>query len=200
MKWSAALIVVLLSAGACVGEEGWISLFDGRSLEGWKAGENASTFSVVDGAIVAHGPRSHLFYVGPVQDHSFKNFELKADVMTTPGSNSGIYFHTNYQQSGWPRTGFECQVNNTHRDPKRTGSLYNVKNVRQTTAKDNQWFVYHITVNGKRVVIRIDGKVVVDYAEPDDTHRLSNGTFALQGHDPRSKVYYKNILVKPLAD
>src|ERR1043166_542102 len=74
-------------------EDGWFSLFDGKSLDGWKANENTGTFSVVDGDIVAHGPRSHLFYVGPVSNHDFKNFEFKAEVMTKPSSNSGIYFH-----------------------------------------------------------------------------------------------------------
>ena len=81
---------------------GWESLFDDKTLNGWKASENKDTFSVRDGMIVAAGPRSHLFYVGPVQKANFKNFELKADCFTTPGSNSGIYFHTEYQETGWP--------------------------------------------------------------------------------------------------
>ena len=94
----------------------WQSLFDGKSFDGWKASENKDTFSVRDGMIVAHGPRSHLFYTGPVNNANFKNFEFKADVMTTEGSNSGIYFHTEYQEKGWPSKGFECQVNSTQTD------------------------------------------------------------------------------------
>src|SRR6267143_1582849 len=76
----------------------WISLFDGKSLTNWKVGYNAGTFTVEDGMIVAHGPTAHLFYDGDVQQHNFKNFEFKAEVMTTPGSNSGIYFHTAWQE------------------------------------------------------------------------------------------------------
>src|SRR5438045_2884804 len=72
----------------------WISLFDGKSLNNWKVGQNASTFSVDSGMIIAHGATAHLFYMGDAQNHNFKNFEFKADVMTTPGSNSGLYFHT----------------------------------------------------------------------------------------------------------
>jgi len=199
-------VIVILVAACSAAEktesgEGWIGLFDGKSLNGWKASENRDTFSVHDGKIVADGPRSHLFYVGPVKNHNFKNFEFKAEVMTTPGSNSGIYFHTEYQERGWPRRGFEAQVNNTHGDRKRTGSLYNIKNVFEAPAKDDVWFDYHIIVKGKRVVIKIDGKTVVDYTEPEKARRkLSSGTFALQGHDPRSKVYYRNIGVKPLPD
>ena len=52
----------------------WISLFDGTSLEGWKVGNNANTFSIEDGTIAVNGNVAHLFYDGSVQDHSFKNF------------------------------------------------------------------------------------------------------------------------------
>ncbi|MPZ17565.1 MAG: DUF1080 domain-containing protein [Luteitalea sp.] len=187
-------------------DEGWIPLFDGKTLEGWKAGENAETFTVEDGAIVVDGPRAHLFYVGPVQEHDFENFEFKADVMTTPGSNSGMYFHTAYQDEGWPKAGFEIQVNNSHTDPKRTGSLYNIQDNYEAPAKDDEWFTQHIIVQGTRVLVKVNGKDVTDYTEPESSDtpskeagsRLSRGTFALQGHDPQSKVFYKNIMVKPL--
>jgi len=187
---------------------GWISLFDGKSLDGWKVGENAATFSVENGTIVAHGNTAHLFYEGPAKDHNFKNFELRADVMTEPGSNSGIYFHTQYQEGGWPSKGYEVQVNNSHTDWRRTGSLYAVEDVKEVYVKDNEWFTESFSVQGKRVIIKINDKVVVDYTEPDNVQRpadmagriISSGTFALQGHDPKSKVYFKNIMVKPLAD
>lgn len=188
--------------------DGWVSLFDGKSLKDWKVGENAGTFTVEDGMIVAHGKTAHLFYEGSIKNHHFKNFDFKADVMTTPGSNSGIYFHTEYQERGWPAKGYEVQVNNSHTDWKRTGSLYDVEDIKEVYVKDNVWFTEHITVQGKRVIIKINDKTVVDYTEPANVQRpadmagriISNGTFALQGHDPKSKVYFKNILVKPLAD
>jgi len=188
--------------------DGWVSLFDGKSLKDWKVGDNAGTFTVENGMIVAHGKTAHLFYEGNIKDHNFKNFDFKADVMTTPGSNSGIYFHTEYQESGWPAKGYEVQVNNSHTDWKRTGSLYGVVDIKEVYVKDNVWFTEHITVQGKRVIIKINDKTVVDYTEPANVQRpkdmvgriLSSGTFALQGHDPNSKVYFKNIMVKPLAD
>ncbi len=181
----------------------WYSLFDGKTLDGWKASENKDTFTTRDGMIVAHGPRSHLFYVGPVNGADFKNFEFKADVMTTPGSNSGIYFHTEYQEKGWPDKGFECQVNTTHTDPKKTGGLYSVQDVmNDAPSKDNEWFHYYIKVEGKHVIIKIDGKTTVDWTQPDDWEmggrKIGHGTIALQGHDPKSIVYYKNIKVRPL--
>ena len=186
----------------------WISLFDGKSLKDWKVGTNAGTFKVEDGKIVVNGETAHLFYDGDVQAHNFKNFEFKADVMTFPGSNSGIYFHTAYQDSSWPAKGYEVQVNNSHTDWRRTGSLYAVEDVKEVFVKDNEWFTEYIKVQGKRVIIKINDKTVVDYTEPDNVQRpagmagrlISSGTFALQGHDPKSKVYFKNIMVKPLGE
>jgi len=186
-------------------ENGWISLFDGESLEGWKASENQDTFSVVDGQIKIHGKRSHLYYVGKVQNANFKNFEFRCKVMTRKWANSGIYFHTQYKEDGWPDKGYEAQVNNTHIDPKKTGGLYNVKDrMFKSPAKDDEWFEYHIIVNGKQIILKIDGEVVTDYTEPDDLDRpqrmLSSGTFCLQGHDPDSVVFFKDIMVKVLPD
>src|SRR3954468_1907294 len=120
--------------------DGWISLFDGKTLSGWRASENPGTFTVDSGMIIVHGPRAHLFYEGPVMDHNFKNFEWKASVMTKPGSNSGIFIHTAYQDNGWPSKGYEVQVNNSHTDWIRTGSLYGIQNVKEVYVKDDVWF------------------------------------------------------------
>ncbi len=186
----------------------WIPLFDGKSLNSWKVGENASTFTVDSGMIIVHGPRAHLFYDGAVMNHNFKNFELKTRVMTTPGSNSGIFFHTQFQDNNWPSKGYEVQVNNSHTDWRRTGSLYAVQDVKETYVKDGEWYIEHIIVQGKKVTVKINDKTVVEYTEPEGIDslpdrkykHLSSGTFALQGHDPKSKVYFKEVLVKPLPD
>ncbi len=188
-------------------EKGFISLFDGKSLKGWKVNsENPKSIFVKDGNIVIDGPRAHLFYAGDVQDSNFKNFVFRAQVKTFPKANSGIYFHTKYQDKGWPDAGFEAQVNNTHGDPKKTGGLYAVKDVNPAPAKDGEWFDYEIRVKGKKIAIKINGKVTSRWTEvPNAPHlksmpgrKLGSGTFALQAHDPKSVVHYRNIRVKPL--
>ena len=185
-------------------DDGWTAIFNGKDLSGWTASENKGSCTVKDGQIVLFGPRSHLFYTGKVNGGTFKNFELKAEVMTNPGSNSGIYFHTKFQEKGWPGKGYEAQVNNTHKDPKKTGGLYAVKDNFKAPAKDGEWFHYHIIVKGRQIIIKIDDKVITDYTEPDGLKRpnrqLDQGTFALQAHDPKSKVLYRSIIVKPLGD
>ena len=54
-------------------KDGWVSLFDGKTLNNWKVGDNAATFSVANGMIVVHGSTAHLFYEGDVNQHNFKN-------------------------------------------------------------------------------------------------------------------------------
>jgi 3-keto-disaccharide hydrolase len=187
--------------------DGFYNLFDGKSLNGWHINESPETFKVEDGNLVVNGNRSHAFYEGPVADHNFKDFHFKAEVMTMPKSNSGIYFHTKFQPDGWPKAGFEAQVNNTHGDRKKTGGLYAVKDVIDTPpAEDGKWFTYEIIVKGKDVKILIDGKPTTEWTQPADWkapegfpgREIGGGTFAIQGHDPVSKVMFRNIKVKPL--
>jgi hypothetical protein len=183
-----------VSCGAAQADEaGFESLFDGTSLAGWKANENTGSWRVADGAIVCHGPRSHLFYVGgdAAKPAEFRDFHLKAEV----------FIHTAFQPSGWPAQGYEVQVNNTQGDPVRTGSLYNVVKVFEPPAKDGTWFTLEALVKGKSVTVRVDGRVLYEFVEPEGvtgTRKLSAGTVALQAHDPGSEVHYRNIRVKRL--
>lgn len=198
----------MLCAGAIThtqaDEDGFVKIMDGKTFEGWKIGdEDANSWKIEDGAFVAKGPRSHLFYMG--DDQPFKDFELKVEVWTEPGSNGGIYFHTKFQESGWPTQGFECQVNVTQGDWIKTGSLYGLVNMGVTPAQDRKWWTQHIIVRGNRVTVKIDDKTVLEYNEPrgaqpgrDFTRKLGEGTFALQSHDPNSTIKYRNIRVKRL--
>ena len=202
-----------LSSTAALAEdegEGWISLFDGQTLKGWQANENPEQWKVEDGKIVAAGPRSHLFYVGddPNNPPEFASFHFKADVMTTPKSNSGIYFHTDWNEEKkhqrFPQTGFEAQVNNSHSDPVRTASIYHLKKNFIPPAKDNEWFTEEIVVDAKAKTIKtlVNGKLIAEYKEPEGKtgtlEVIGKGTFAFQAHDPKSTSYYKNIRVKKL--
>jgi len=212
----------------------WTTIFDGTSLDGWKSNEEvAGCFTIEDGKLKVSGGRAHLFYVGADGKAEFTNFELKLRVMTEANANSGVYLHTAYQEKGWPDKGYEAQVNATHKDAKKTGSLYGVSNiyvdpsdkdhavgttfldektgenqVRATAPnKDGEWFDYHIIVNGKTIELRVNGKTTVRYTEPADGslpnakmpgRKLSSGTIGIQGHDPKSTIYFEKIQVKRL--
>jgi hypothetical protein len=199
-----AIVIIMIANTGCKQDE-WQPLFDGSTLNGWVASENPSSFWVEDGQIVCQGPRAHLFYEG-----SFKNFEFKADVRTIDGANSGIYFHTVFQDQGWPDKGYEVQVENStrSRERRKSGSLYAVRDIYKTLAKDDEWFNMHIIVRGNHVIVNLNGQKVVDYHQPENPSRtksfagrlLSEGTFALQCHDPESRVYFRNLMVKKLPD
>jgi hypothetical protein len=204
-----SLVAALLLFNGCATDSGgsgggWVRLDDGKTFNGWKkAEENQQSWSISDGAFVAHGPRSHLYYVGPLQP--FTDFELKVDVMTATNSNGGIYIDTRYQPTGWPKYGFETQVNVSHSDWKKTGSIYDVANVKSSPAKDNQWWTQHIIVRGNRIIVKVNEETVVDYTEPpgkvageDFTRKIEPGTIAFQAHDPNSIVRYKNVRVRKL--
>jgi len=183
----------------------FIRLFNGKNLNGWKANNDENAFIVRDSMIVFNGERSHLFYVGSVENANFRNFEFRADIMTEPGANGGIYLHTAYLKTGWPSKGYEAQIYNTDNTQFKTGSLYGVKESMGSPPKDNEWFTLYIIVQDRHIIIKVNDKITVDYIEPEDFYnpdqperKLASGTFALQGFTPGSAVYYKNIMVKPL--
>jgi hypothetical protein len=210
-----AFVGAMTALGLSGADEGWVELFDGHSLEGWRPSENKSSWKVVDGELAAEGPRSHLFYAGPVHGADFRNFELEVDALARPGCNSGVYFHTAYQERDFPYKGFEIQINNTasgegsYRERKKTGSLYGLRNVYKQFITDDQWFKIHAAVRGKNVQIRLNGMLVVDYTEPvpavipdgpEKGRFLDRGTFALQCHNDGSHARFRSVRVRPLPD
>lgn len=204
-------LVGLALAPSLKAEDGWVSMFNGKDLTGWKSNEEVpGCFTVENGELKVSGGRAHLFYVGADGAAKFKNFEFKAKVKTTPGGNSGLYFHTEFQEKLWPAKGYECQVNSTHTDRKKTGGLYGVQDVLDNApSTDGEWFDYSIKVEGKHITIAINGKTTVDWTEPADWdpkvtlknmdgRKLSEGTMAIQGHDPKSTTFYKDLSIKAL--
>ncbi len=178
-------------------DDGWKSLFDGKSLGDWKPNERPENWKIEDGAIVGRGERSHLYYMGD----QFKNFEFQTDVMINGGGNSGIYLHIEHHPEGWFFDGHEVQINNSHADPVKTGSLWGVVKLYETSVKDDEWFTVHMLVKDQNIVVTVNGKIVVDYTEPtgaDGPRKLGKGYFALQQHDPGSCVRFRNIKVKTL--
>lgn len=218
MKTGSLLAVAVLIAGCSTSPstpksgigskdaEGFIRISDG-TWNGWKVNENTPSWTLAEGGFRAQGPRSHNFYVGPLQP--FKDFELKIDIKTEPGSNGGVYIHTKYQDTGWPWGGYETQVNQTQGDWRKSGSVYAVQDVREDKIKgvtrDNEWYTHHVVVKGDTIRIYLNGTLVNEFKEEagrkpgkDFERKLNAGTVALQAHDPKSVVYYRNIRVKPL--
>ncbi len=190
-----ALLALLVSAAQAQtaptpGKDGWISMFDGKTLEGWKANENPESWKVVDGAIVGDGPRSHLFWMVRECD----NCEFRADVKLNHSGNSGMYFRAAFGP-GFPK-GYESQVENTSPDPQKTGSLYGFARVTEQLIPDDTWWTQDIIADGNHIIIKVNGKTVVDTVEAKNTY--TRGYLALQQHNEGSVVQYKNLMMRPL--
>ena len=168
----------------------WISMFDGKTLDGWKAPQSPSSWSVRNGTITGDGEMSHLFWMA----EQCESCEFKAQVRLNHGGNSGMYFRAKFMP-GWP-AGYEAQVNNTHSDWKRTGSLYNFVNVKEQLVPDDTWWEQHIIADGNHIVIEVNGKKVVDYVDEKNTY--TKGHLALQQHNKGSIVEFKDLMFRPL--
>jgi hypothetical protein len=221
---TALVFLVVAGGGTAIGlaakpeRPGWQALFDGTTLNGWKASEHPESWTVKDGTLSCNGERSHLFYVGPDGRAQFTDFEAEFEVFTHTGANSGVYFHAAWVDTGWPtQQGFEMQVNNhqplfpgdsgaAYVENKKTGSLYGVRNTYKALARDNEWFMLKLRVQGPRIRIHVNDALVVDYLEPEGEvagltpplQKIGKGTFALQCHDGKSQVQYRRIAVHPL--
>lgn len=171
----------------------WVNMFDGKDIEksGWKANENPEAWIIEDGLLKGSGPVSHLFWM--VEE--CEDCEFKAEVKVADGANSGMYFRTAFGPR-FPK-GYEAQVNATHRDPVKTGSLYNFHKNFESPHAPNEWFTQHIIVKGNHIVIKVNDKVITDFV--DEKNTFTKGYIALQNHDPKSIVWYRNLQYKKLA-
>lgn len=199
MICAAAALVFAVSGAAAQAEEKWIPLFDGKSLEGWeKVGNEKSVWEVKDGAIEGSGVASMLVNTtGP-----YKNFRYRAEVKINDKGNSGLYFRTT-RKPGF-MDGYEAQIDSTHSDPIRTGSLYGMCHVYKRLVEPGEWFTYDLTVRDDiwrgrpmtRIKITVNGDELYEYLDFEKTFK--EGHFAFQQHDPGSKVSIRKVEVLPL--
>lgn len=204
-------------AAAAVAADGWIDLFNGKDIAAWKANADPGAFIVTNGVLKAHAThpknRGHLFYVGDRKEglEKFKNFELEAIVHGEPGSNSGIFFHTDMETRDGLlhlKNGYEVQLNNSKTDKRKTGSLYDVVDLATCPLDDTQWFTVRFRVEGKHIQIWLNDERVVGYTEPENVQRspqrvgrvirADGGAIALQAHDNHSTFYFKSIRLRQL--
>ena len=185
-----AIALFAIAAAPSPAEEGWISMFDGKTLNGWKANEHPESWTVRDGAITGDGEASHLFWM----EHECENCEFKADFKISKGGNSGMYFRTAFGP-GFPK-GYEAQVNTSHKDPVKTGSLYNFHKILDQLIPEDAWGTQHIIAQGNHIIIKVNDKVVTDFV--DEKNTFTKGYCALQQHNKGSVVQYRNLMFKPL--
>jgi hypothetical protein len=231
MKRLLPLFVLALIAAPVGAEEGWVQLFNGKDLTGWKIhpkangafteiitvkdgdrvtgydgklkdGSTVHLWRVEDRILIGSGPSSHLFS----ERDDYTDFEYRVEAMINDHGNSGQYFRTKFA-GGFP-PGYEAQINATHGDPIRTGSLYpdgrtklkdhkkEITVMNTAPHKADEWFTQEVTMKGSHITIKVNGKVTVDWTDPDNN--FTKGHFALQGHDPGTVVKFRKVEVKEL--
>ena len=188
-------------------DKGWVQIFNGKDLTGWEVyPKGTGNWKVKDGILIGSGDSSHLF----TKRDDYKNFRYRVVAMINDNGNSGQYFRTQFGP-GFPK-GYEAQINSTHSDPVRTGSLYPAFDpdlpraekkkviVKEQLHKPNEWFNQEVIARGNHIIIKVDGKTTVDFVDKKNTYM--KGRFALQQHDPGTVVKFKKIEVKelPAAD
>jgi hypothetical protein len=184
--------------------KGWVQLFNGKDLKGWKVhAKNPGKWKVEDGILISTGGVSHLFS----ERGDYKNFHFRIEAKINDKGNSGQYVRTQFGP-GFPM-GYEIQINATHGDPVKTGSIYpdyrqkdmrNVKSnlVLKAPHKPDEWFTQEVVCKGATITTYVNGKKMVEWTDPK--HRFKQGHFALQQHDPGSVVQFRKIEVKELPD
>lgn len=206
MRWNgwqmlASFVLLCALAASNVVAQEWLPLFDGKSLDGWeKIGKDDSKWEFKDGEMQGSGQASMLVCTkGP-----YKNFKYRAEVKINDKGNSGLYFRTT-RKPGFT-DGYEAQIDSTHTDPIRTGSLYGFNHVYKQLVKPDTWFTYELEVRddiwrGKpmtRIKITVDGNELYEYLDFAKTYGA--GHFAFQQHDPGSRVSIRKAEVMPLPD
>jgi len=184
-------------------DSGFVQLFNGKDLTGWKAHpDDGAKWEVKDGSITASGEKGHLFS----ERGDYENFIYRFEAKINDGGNSGQFFRTKYEKS-WPH-GYEAQINVTQGDPIKTGSLYPAFNpklskeqrgkiiITKAPHNINEWFTQEVTAEGNHIIIKVNGKTTVDFV--DDNNTYTKGHFAIQHHDPTCKVMVRKVEVKEL--
>ncbi len=168
---------------------GWISLFDGQTLFGWKAHSEAD-WKVENGTIVVTSGKPGLLCTS-VQ---FDNYVLKADFRAAKGTNSGLFLRTAQVPAKEDITTRCYELNIAPPDnPFPTGSLVGRKKYGEAGETDG-WRTFEATVDGSKVVIKLDGQEVLSY---DDPKPASRGYIGLQLNS--GKCEFKNIKLRPLG-
>ena len=179
--------------------EGFVSLFDGKSLDGWYViGKNKDGFGVSDGVI----EWKRVGGAGLYTRDRYDNFVLRLEWKINKNGNSGIYLRAP-RAGRQSKIGMEFQLQGDADTPitnQTTGAIYDVVAPKINASKPaGEWNAVEITLNGASVKAVLNGQTVEDINlddNPELKHRLRRGFIGLQDH--ACQVNFRNIRIKKL--
>jgi hypothetical protein len=204
------------------GADGWVRLFNGKTLDGWESVGDGVWTVMTDGTLVGQrNPGSPPFendtltpqrYRGWVNTQAwlythrdFGEFDLELDYWLRVKGNSGISLRdpsrAKYGVMMPPdftktpsKLGYEIQLNNQYPDQHASGSIYTFTKATPGAQIDNQWNKLRIESRKNIIRVSINGKVVSEH--PGDPKRPLTGPLGLQLHDQFSVVMFRNIRIR----
>ena len=196
IRLALALTALSFSAGSLVSkavsqEAGWITLFDGKSLDGWdQVGE--SNWRVEDGAIVVDKMAGkEAGYL--VSKKPYKNFIVRVEFWPSDDANSGIYFRCLDPKKITDRTCYEANIFDQRQDPSYgTGAITRYVEVNPMPKAGGKWNTYEVTANGRDITVVLNGQM---------TAKLRNGMFdegPIVLQHGAGGIKFRKIEVKPL--
>jgi uncharacterized protein (TIGR03067 family) len=187
--------------------DGWVQLFNGKDLTGWKPhADQPGDWRVEDGVLVGRGPRkSHLF----TDRGDYADFHLRVEAKLEPGGNSGVCFRSEFKLAPfggvpdlWLPPGYEADINDTPKQEAKTGSLWRTDGgelvvVKETLVPPDTWFRLEVIAVGPRITVKVNGRTTADWMDERADHRT--GHIALQVNWPETTVVrFRKIEVKEL--
>lgn len=202
-RWSAVTMALLCVAVTAVwhssqafgqSEAGWITLFDGKSLDNWTQIGNAN-WQLADGVVIADKGSGYL-----VSKHSYTDFQLRVEFWVDDDANSGIFIRCTNPDKVGTDSAYEVNIYDKRPDPSYgTGAIVNVAKVEPMPKAGGKWNVYEITAKGPQFTVILNGQKTVDGVED---RKFASGRIALQYGasvvKDKGVVKFRKVEIKPL--
>ncbi|MBS0266451.1 MAG: DUF1080 domain-containing protein [Planctomycetes bacterium] len=172
-------------------EAGWIKLFDGETLFGWKSNKDDVNWEITRG--VVHADKGGIGLL--VTTVEFADYEVLCDFRLSKGGNSGIFLRTLFNPQEVQTDCYELNMCDSH-PAFPTGSLVGLAKPERPVSGEEEWMTYHVVCQGNRIDVKLDGQPILSYTDTRPQAR-ARGFIGLQKN--AGKAEYKNIFLRPLS-
>ena len=189
---SALLVSAFAATGTATGQDGWISLFDGKSLDNFNRFGEAN-WRIEDGVIVADKLLQEKGSAFLVSKNSYKDFQLRVEFWVAAETNSGIYIRCQDSKNIAAKNCYEVNIWDTRKDPSYgTGAVVYFAEVDPMPKAGGKWNTMEITAKGRHITVVLNGQKTADFRNG----LFEGGPFTLQYGSSVAK--FRKVAIKPL--